>query len=662
MGTHPIFESDFDCLTDSTKMESDSAGSFYRAVYAPTLSLVTSPDADEVVARNGALSLDELLRPFSTVQADMKSRDASGQQHPVSRMRLNFRRQGAPRITQGEIDAKLKKAIEMNITPGPEKVRCESAEYCLNVPVGCPWYHHYREIYLHHAPIEKHERLGHYVGSVFVVSSESPAPLDEFTRLANVNRQEKKRLEEAKDGDEEDHFWFSDSTQNLFVLVHDAQKGSEAKAQEAHANLRQNFGESCSFLLRLNSQNGEKGPDPWNGILQRLDPLRAPIENIICGSKDQDNIRTFVKDLLVKAVIPHMEREGFKLHEIIQNRKALHRSLFSATRKLFGNNAKSSQVSEKYAETVEVQIRKLADVQFLLQQYQKAAENYAYAKREMSNEQNWVEATSAAEMSAIAAFMSQSSHHRDTFSRQVSSHAINSYLNCSKPHLAVKCALITLEAVRASGGFIDAAKDYLKFVSYDNALLVSLFTEQAALCYLRARFPRQFAFQSVLAGHQFKVAGQRRHSIRNYLNAQEVISDRGWKQAELHINEIIGVHALHLGDSDQAAQQFDRALSLTVGQNPTTLQNYLRTMANSQKPGESRQLTQYPQIHQQRIQLRVEESHPTKGLTFENSLLEQHVVRIRKLEYECARAASDGIVPIKYKPSFPSRLRSAHTR
>ena len=49
-------------------MESDSAGSFYRAVYAPTLSLVTSPDADEVVARNGALSLDELLRPFSTVQ------------------------------------------------------------------------------------------------------------------------------------------------------------------------------------------------------------------------------------------------------------------------------------------------------------------------------------------------------------------------------------------------------------------------------------------------------------------------------------------------------------------------------------------------------------------------------------------------------------------
>ena len=149
-------------------------------------------------------------------------------------------------------------------------------------------------------------------------------------------------------------------------------------------------------------------------------------------------------------------------------------------------------------------------------------------------------------MSAIASFMSSSS--RETFPKQVSSHAINSYINCNKPKLAIKCALITLEAVRASGGFIDAAKDYLKFVTDDNAILVSLFTEQAALCYLRANFARQFAFQSVLAGHQFKVAGQRKHSIRNYLNAQDVIRDKGWKQAELHINEIIGLHALHLGD------------------------------------------------------------------------------------------------------------------
>ena len=143
-------------------MESDSAG-FYRAIYGPTLSLVTSADADQVVARNGDITLDELLRPFSTVQADLTSRDDKGQLHPVSKMRVNFRRQNAPQKSPEEIEAMLQKAIEMNVTPGPEKVRLESETYNLNVQVGCPWYHHYREIYLNTSPTEKHDRLGKFL-------------------------------------------------------------------------------------------------------------------------------------------------------------------------------------------------------------------------------------------------------------------------------------------------------------------------------------------------------------------------------------------------------------------------------------------------------------------------------------------------------------------
>ena len=92
------------------------------------------------------------------------------------------------------------------------------------------------------------------MATIFCVSSENADPLGEFTKLANLNRSERKRLEESKDSD---HFWFNDSTQTLFLLIHDSQKGSEAKAQEVHANLKQNFGESCSFLLRINSA-GEK--------------------------------------------------------------------------------------------------------------------------------------------------------------------------------------------------------------------------------------------------------------------------------------------------------------------------------------------------------------------------------------------------------------------
>ena len=137
-------------------------------------------------------------------------------------------------------------------------------------------------------------------------------------------------------------------------MIHDVHNGSEAKAQEVYANLKQTFGENSSFLLRINSSaaSGDGTAvnsqlDPWKGMKTRLNPTETYSPGqILCDGKDQDAIRAFIRELTIKGIIPHMEREGYKLAEIIQNRKALHRSLFSATRKLFGSgNSKSGQLS-----------------------------------------------------------------------------------------------------------------------------------------------------------------------------------------------------------------------------------------------------------------------------------------------------------------------------
>ena len=69
--------------------------------------------------------------------------------------------------------------------------------------------------------------------------------------------------------------------------------------------------------------------------------------------------------------------------------------------------------------------------------------------------------------------------------------------------------------MRTVGAYIDAAKDYLRFSRLNDPHLVGLFTEQSALCYLKAGHARQFAFQSILAGHQYNLAGQRAHSLRH---------------------------------------------------------------------------------------------------------------------------------------------------
>ena len=96
----------------------------------------------------------------------------------------------------------------------------------------------------------------------------------------------------------------------------------------------------------------------------------------LCGLKDHDAIRALVRDIAIGAIIPHLEKETRKLTEIIQNRKALHRSIFSATKKFFGGNNTKNYVTEKYAETVEVQVRRLADLSFILQQYDLATQYY----------------------------------------------------------------------------------------------------------------------------------------------------------------------------------------------------------------------------------------------------------------------------------------------
>ena len=55
------------------------------------------------------------------------------------------------------------------------------------------------------------------------------------------------------------------------------------------------------------------------------------------------------------------------------------------------------------------------------------------------------------------------------------------------------------------------------------------------------------------------------------------------------------------------------------------------------------------------------ENRGNSTLQFENTLLERQIGRIRKLENQCAKAASDGIIPIKYKESFPSTRRNGAT-
>jgi len=82
------------------------------------------------------------------------------------------------------------------------------------------------------------------MANLLIVSSENPDPMQEFQKLSGHYRAERKLQSESGSGEkakENPVYWFSDSTQILFLLVHDVHNGSEAKAQEVFANLKLHF-------------------------------------------------------------------------------------------------------------------------------------------------------------------------------------------------------------------------------------------------------------------------------------------------------------------------------------------------------------------------------------------------------------------------------------
>ena len=75
---------------------------------------------------------------------------------------------------------------------------------------------------------------------------------------------------------------------------------------------------------------------------------------------------------------------------------------------------------------------------------------------------------------------------RAAFPKQAAAFAINSFLNLEKKDLALRSAFTTLEAGKGVGAWVDTAKDYLRFSKGFSANQIAMFTEQAALCYLKA--------------------------------------------------------------------------------------------------------------------------------------------------------------------------------
>ncbi|XP_067273219.1 trafficking protein particle complex subunit 8 isoform X2 [Pseudorasbora parva] len=390
---------------------------------------------------------------------------------------------------------------------------------------------------------------------------------------------------------------------------------------------------------------------------------------------DHDHIRQFIQEFTFRGLLPHIEKNIRQLNDQLVSRKGLSRSLFSATKKLFGGG----KVPEKSiaelkntagllypSEAPELQIRKMADLCFLVQHYELAYNCYHTAKKDFLSDQAMLYAAGALEMAAVAAFLQNGAarpypaHYMDT--------AIQTYRDvCKNMLLAERCCLLSAEILKSQAKYSDAATLLIKMTSEDSDLRSALLLEQAAHCFMNMRSPmvRKFAFHMILAGHRFSKAGQKRHALRCYCQALQVYKGKGWTLAEDHINFTIGRQSFTLRQPDNAVAAFRHILindsKQSAVQQAAFLREYLYVYKSmSQLTGES-SLPQLPLPCLHSSQTRVFFGHERRLAEGEKQAathvsLDQEFDRDlsqlwRELEERVVAVANRGAVPVTFQPS-----------
>ncbi|XP_056234287.1 trafficking protein particle complex subunit 8 isoform X1 [Seriola aureovittata] len=389
---------------------------------------------------------------------------------------------------------------------------------------------------------------------------------------------------------------------------------------------------------------------------------------------DHDHIRQFIQEFTFRGLLPHIEKNIRQLNDQLVSRKGLSRSLFTATKKWFGGGkGPEKSISEPKStcgllyppEAPELQIRKMADLCFLVQHYELAYSCYHTAKKDFLSDQAMLYAAGALEMAAVSAFLQAGAarpypaHYMDT--------AIQTYRDvCKNMVLAERCALLSAEILKSQGKYSEAATLLIKMTSEDSDLRSALLLEQAAHCFINMRNPmvRKFAFHMILAGHRFSKAGQRRHALRCYCQAMQVYKERGWSLAEDHINFTIGRQSFTLRQPESAVVAFRQILTndsrQTATQQGAFLREYLYVYKNVMGGNEvSLPQLPLPCIHSSATRvyfgherrLAEGEKQAATHVSLDQEYDQDLATMWCHLEEQLVAAANRGTVPVNFQPT-----------
>jgi tetratricopeptide (TPR) repeat protein len=195
---------------------------------------------------------------------------------------------------------------------------------------------------------------------------------------------------------------------------------------------------------------------------------------------------------------------------------------------------------------VAVGCRALADLLFVLHDYDAALSHYRLVLTDYKRDKALRHAAAASEMAAVCLFLQGADPKKqdDLFDA-----AYSNYLKYNLQRYAVRTTLLHADVLRARGRASEAAEKLLRVtISDPNDLRSALLYEQAALSFLLVKnggaHVRKYALHLVHAGHRFLKAGLKAHGLRCYMSALRVYQDKRWTHVDDHLYSALAKHSI----------------------------------------------------------------------------------------------------------------------
>uniref|UniRef100_A0AAF5Q0J7 Trafficking protein particle complex subunit 11 domain-containing protein n=1 Tax=Wuchereria bancrofti TaxID=6293 RepID=A0AAF5Q0J7_WUCBA len=569
-------------------------GEQIRQGFSPLLAVLTS-DAVERIATKNNLSFTDLLLPFATVNCTVK--DPSGSS-VTSRIFFDFRdlRRDGFLLSLTVLPSVLHEAASSVASTSDSDPGLASIAFS--------------ETLLKWSEPAEHEFLRTYLGCIFVVSTDDEDPVEELSKLIDIQHQQQYGQNAFTIGPAYCAMprWMLPNIFKYFLILDDESSGNgSSRASSVFSAITTQYGIQNCYLLKMNSKYDDELTDPWrahleskyrglkkglqlakykvlsktvgltDGLISSNDsPVTEQnndgftnfdcVSNIIHGQylsyDDRESVTKMMECMIHNALLPWVERQMRTLNEQVIARRGISKSLTTGVRKWFGTAASQQATSITYArDSGEMQVRLLADLCFIFGLYSYAYQLYQTVRKEFAVDQAWLYNAGALEMAALSLFLSTSQITAKQYPQHYMDDAINFYTTVSlKPVLTMRAAILSALILSTLELYVEACTQLLKLTNSDDDLFSGILLERASVYFGNAKMRRKMAFHYVLAGHRMSKAGQKQLSMECYKRALPEYLSKRWVFAEDHILYTLA------NESDQKEEALSWCLPLIKSQ------------------------------------------------------------------------------------------------